>query len=117
MKINTQSRQNVKILALTGELDASNAVLVDSEILNLLNQHPDQIWIDGSEISYISSAGLGVFLSHLQNFKQANVNLVFFGLNAKIRNIFTILGLDELLNIVPSLDEAIAFFEKEESDS
>src|SRR5687767_5052567 len=99
MEIFTQTRQTVKIIKLKGELDASNAVTVDSEILEVINATPRQIWIDATDVSYISSAGLGVFLSHLHVFKQQNINLVFFGLNKKIRNVFTILGLEDLINI------------------
>ncbi|MFC5270420.1 STAS domain-containing protein [Adhaeribacter terreus] len=107
MDIKTQNQAEVSIVKLSGELDASNAVLVDHELVRLTQKKPKQIWIDGSEISYISSAGLGVFLSHLNNFKLLNINLLFFGLNAKIRNVFTILGLDELVRIVPNLESAL----------
>src|SRR5688572_11292718 len=113
MEIKTQNQQEVSIIKLTGELDASNAVLVDQELLRIINKNPRQIWIDGTAISYISSAGLGVFLSHLNTFEKQEINLVFFGLNAKIRNIFNILGLDAIVQILPDLETTIATHFKE----
>lgn len=110
MEIKTNTRQDVSILKLTGELDASNAVQVDAELIFLLKKLPKQIWIDGMDLNYVSSAGLGVFLSHLPSIKNHNINLVFFGLNAKIRNVFNILGLDELLQIVPDLETAEQYY-------
>jgi anti-sigma B factor antagonist len=110
MVIDTQHLDTVCILKLTGELDASNAVQVDDAILEVLQTRPQQIWIDGHGISYISSAGLGVFLSHLSTFQAENINLVFYGLNAKIRNVFSILGLDPLLNVVPTQEDAEAAY-------
>ncbi len=110
MEIKTNTQNKVSILKLTGELDAGNAVQVDAELIYIIKTLPKQIWIDGQELNYISSAGLGVFLSHLPTIKGNNINLVFFGLNAKIRNIFTILGLDEILQIVPDQETATQYF-------
>lgn len=110
MEINTNTLKEVSILKLTGELDASNAVQVDAELIFLLKKAPKQVWIDGQDLAYVSSAGLGVFLSHLPTFKDKKINLVFFNLNAKIRNVFNILGLDELLQIVPDLAAAETYF-------
>ena len=110
MEIRTITQEQVSILKLTGELDAGNAVQVDAELIFLIRKAPKQIWIDGQDLHYISSAGLGVFLSHLPTIKSANINLVFYNLNAKIRNVFTILGLDELLQIVPDQATAMQYF-------
>ena len=110
MEIRTITQEQVSILKLTGELDAGNAVQVDAELIYLIKKAPKQIWIDGKDLNHISSAGLGVFLSHLPSIKTANINLVFYNLNAKIRNVFTILGLDELLQIVPDQATAKEYF-------
>src|SRR5689334_17232129 len=104
MEIKTQNQEEVSIVKLIGELDASNAILVDQELDRILEKAPRQLWIDGTDINYISSAGLRVFLSHLQDFENKKINLVFFGLNAKIRNIFNILGLDTLIQIQPDFE-------------
>ena len=55
--------------------------------------------IDCSALEYISSAGLGVFMSYIEDFKKHDINLVIFGLNEKVANVFEILGLDQLLTI------------------
>lgn len=112
MDIKTNFKEEATILKLSGELDAGNAVQVDAELIYLIKMAPKQLWIDGKDLEYISSAGLGVFLSHLPTIKSANINLVFFNLNSKIRNVFTILGLDELLQIVPDLETALTYFGK-----
>ncbi|HSI89931.1 MAG TPA: STAS domain-containing protein [Adhaeribacter sp.] len=100
MKIVTEQKEKISIIRLFGELDASNAIEVDVALERVLKNKPTQIWVDGSEINYISSAGIGVFSSHLQTISRENINLVFYGLNSKIRNVFTILGLESILQIV-----------------
>jgi anti-sigma B factor antagonist len=45
-------------------------------------------------------------MSYLQDFQDKNISLLLFGLNEKVMNVFEILGLDQLLTIVPSKEEA-----------
>jgi anti-sigma B factor antagonist len=113
MEIRTITQQDaVSILILKGELDASNAVQVDSEIIEIIKSKPRQLLVDGNELSYISSAGLGVFLSHLQTFQNLGITLAFYGLNQKIKNVFNILGLHNLVPILNTQEEALAGLEK-----
>ena len=108
MKVTTHATADTLTLVLDGELDASSAVVLDSELNKpeLLNYH--KVLIDCQRLSYISSAGLGVFISHLQRLQDSNVKLVFFNMQEKVFNVFEILGLDSLMNIVPTEQEAQA---------
>jgi anti-sigma B factor antagonist len=49
------------------------------------------IMINCQELNYLSSAGLGVFMSHLPHFKQNGTNLVLYHVKAKIKSVFKIL--------------------------
>jgi anti-sigma B factor antagonist len=64
------------------------------------------ILIDCSELTYISSAGLGVFMSYLKDFEANNTNLILFEVSDRVKSVFQILGLDELINIVGTKEEA-----------
>jgi anti-sigma B factor antagonist len=86
-------------LKLEGEVDASNSVELDLAIQQLMAEDEKKILIDGSSLDYISSAGLGVFMSYLEDFQNTGVKFVIFGLNSKVKNVFHILGLDQLLTI------------------
>jgi anti-sigma B factor antagonist len=63
--------------------------------------------VDCEHLNYISSAGLGVFISHLQRFEDAQIKLIFFNMQEKVKNVFEILGLDLLMTIVSTYDEAM----------
>ena len=65
------------------------------------------ILIDCSELQYISSAGLGVFMSHMHRFEETKVKLIFYSMSERVRNVFQILGLDVLTTIASSKDEAL----------
>ena len=108
MKVTAQPTADTLTLVLDGELDASSAVVLDSELNKpeLLNYR--KVLIDCQRLSYISSAGLGVFISHLQRLQDSDVKLVFYNMQEKVFNVFEILGLDSLMTIVPTIEEAQA---------
>ena len=47
-------------------------------------------------------------MSYIEEFKKRDITLVIYGLNEKVSNVFEILGLDQLLSIRASKDEAKA---------
>ncbi|HEX8428196.1 STAS domain-containing protein [Hymenobacter sp.] len=108
MKITQHSSDGTLTLILDGELDASSSVLLDTELAKPETLQFQKVLINCKQLNYISSAGLGVFISHLQQFQDAGVKLVFFNMQDKVYNVFEILGLDTLMTIVPSEAEATA---------
>ncbi len=94
------------ILILEGEVDASNSVLIDEAIQKLIEDGSKAILIDGQQLEYISSAGLGVFMSYLEDFEEKNVDFKIFGLTDRVMEVFKILGLHQLMNIYPDKETA-----------
>jgi anti-sigma B factor antagonist len=87
------------VIGLIGEIDASSSIELDLAIAKSVGEGYSKILIDCSALEYISSAGLGVFMSYIEEFKDRNVSMVLFGMNDKVANTFSILGLNELLKI------------------
>lgn len=108
LRIEKTKEENRNILHLIGEVDASNSVLLDQSIQEVVQQGTSFLLIDGKELSYISSAGLGVFMSYLDDFSERGIRFAIFGLNDQVGEVFKILGLDRLISIVPDKSSAIA---------
>jgi len=87
------------VIALIGEIDASSSIELDLAIAKSVGEGFTKILVDCSALEYISSAGLGVFMSYIEEFKDKNIRMVLFGMNEKVANTFDILGLNELLLI------------------
>ena len=98
---------NKDILSLIGEVDASNSVLLDQSMQEILQQGTTFLLIDGNQLGYISSAGLGVFMSYLDDFSEQGIRFAIFGLNEQVSEVFKILGLDRLIQIVTDKSTAI----------
>lgn len=107
LEINTSTDQDHILIELIGEVDASNSVELDDAIKEAMSVSSKKILIDGMALEYISSAGLGVFMSYLEDFQENDVTFIIFGLNEKVMNVFHILGLDQLIDIKKNQKEAM----------
>ena len=94
------------VIAIIGEIDASSSIELDLTIAKSVGEGFSKILVDCSALEYISSAGLGVFMSYIEEFKDKNIQMVLFGMKEKVANTFTILGLSDLLHIRASKEEA-----------
>jgi len=94
------------VLALIGEIDASSSIELDLAIAKSVGEGHTRILVDCGSLEYISSAGLGVFMSYIEEFKDKNISMILFGMNEKVANTFEILGLNELLKITGTKAEA-----------
>ncbi|MCD9015958.1 STAS domain-containing protein [Parachryseolinea silvisoli] len=87
------------VIALIGEIDASSSIELDLAIAKSVGEGFEKILVDCGALEYISSAGLGVFMSYIEEFKDRGIRMVLFGMSDKVWHTFSILGLGELLQI------------------
>lgn len=107
LTIDTQQENGHAILLLNGEVDASNSVILDEAITKAVADGSKSILVDGSGLEYISSAGLGVFMSYLEDFHEKEIALKIYALSERVFEVFKILGLDQLMTIYPDKKTAL----------
>jgi anti-sigma B factor antagonist len=100
--------QDSYTIYLSGELDASNSLVVDDALQKAVKAHKKTVWVDFEHLNYISSTGLGMFLSHYLAFKQKGISLVLFNMSPKIRSVFQVLGLEEVMLIADDQEQALS---------
>lgn len=89
-----------------GELDANSAIDLDFVIKTAMAQRMTRITINCMNLNYISSAGLGVFISHLDEMRGYGGKFVFYKMTPAVYSIFEILGLHTIMEIVEDKYEA-----------
>ena len=93
-------------IAVEGEVDASSSIYLDEALKQAFHSDAESILVDCEEMRYISSAGLGVFMSYIQDLETTHKKLILFNMSQKVYKVFEILGLHQLLTIVDSQEEA-----------
>ena len=84
---------------LVGRLDTPAAAEVSREIQPLLDHASGTIILDCSELTYISSSGLRIFLTIRKAAAAKGGNVVIEGLSNEIRNVFMMTGFLQLFEI------------------
>ncbi|MCO6359523.1 anti-sigma B factor antagonist [Roseivirga pacifica] len=107
LTIDKQNENHFLLIHVSGEADASSSIHLDKAIRDAMDEGMPQILIDCTNLNYISSAGLGVFMSYIEEINQKSISFIIFGLSEKVLKVFGILGLDQLLTIKKDKEEAI----------
>ena len=108
IEIKKETENKYLLLSVEGEVDASSSIHLDKAVREAFDEGNKQILIDCTNLNYISSAGLGVFMSYIEEINQNSINFILFGLTEKVLKVFGILGLDQLLTIKENKEVAIA---------
>lgn len=106
MNVSTEHYTQYTRISISGDLDANSSVLADESFQAVLVKGVRKLHIDMSDLNYISSAGIGVILSHQDEIIQKGGLIVFSGMNPKVRNVFQLLGLDAIFTIVEDAEAA-----------
>jgi anti-sigma B factor antagonist len=106
-----RSSGNVQILDLKGELDAHTASDLEAAIQKCQSSNNVHILINGSNLLYISSAGLGVFMAYIEEVRDQGGDIKIAALQPKVFNVFDLLGFPMLFDILDTEDLAIGKFE------
>ena len=110
--ITKENKNGIHLISVNGEIDAESSIYLDNALREALDNKETKIMVDLSGLNYISSAGFGVFISYLDEFKMNCIKLTLFGINKNVKQAFDILGLEKLLTIVTTEEEAIKSFDE-----
>ncbi|SOC42129.1 STAS domain-containing protein [Ureibacillus acetophenoni] len=101
MELNIHFRKinNVLSVFIEGEIDTFTAPKLREKLESIVISQERLIELDLSKVTYMDSTGLGVFVALYKNVTRENGNLKLVGLTARIKRLFNITGLSELMNI------------------
>ena len=119
MQFEREKTEHYTILkVLADKLDSTLAPDLKSELLLINKEGTGNIILDLSQTRYCDSSGLSSVLVGNRLCKNANGTMVLTGLQPSVRNLITISQLEPVLQIVPTVSEAIdyLFMESIEKD-
>lgn len=99
MNVSVEKRDRMLFASVHGKVDASNAADFEKEIMSKLDENCRKLHIDISDMEYISSAGLRVFLRLKKSMNAREGSLAVEGANEVVYETFMITGFLDLLGI------------------
>jgi anti-sigma B factor antagonist len=95
------------VLQLRGEIDLNEKTSVTSQLDPLLENQSTPIVVDLSDVTYVDSSGIAIFIDALQRVRQYGGRIGLASLQDNVRMVFEIAKLDQVFQIYPDRDTAV----------
>ena len=102
--------KGVVVVRLSGYLDAHTFEQLEETIGDLFGKGRYKIVVDLTNVEYISSAGAGVFIGALSESHEHKGNIVLMNPTPNVREVFDLLGLTQIFQVVDDRTAALAVF-------
>ena len=109
-EVRRHDTEDVSILHLSGFLDAHTAPRFEEALHKLLKEERVKIIVSMSELDYISSAGLGVFMGFIEEIREKNGDIKLSNMKKKVYKVFDLLGFPSLFEIYDDEKAALEKF-------
>src|SRR5690242_16227206 len=104
-KIDSRETGPIHVLDLKGYLDAHTTPELEKAFQKLLTDRKYSIVVNCRDLTYICSAGLGVFMAYIEDVRKHNGDIKFSNMTAKVFNVFDLLGFPLLYDITKEESE------------
>lgn len=95
------------VIAVSGELDIHTAPDL-TEVLSPAIAAGQPVIVDLTDVTFMDSSGLSVFVTALKRAREAGTTLVLVVSEPRVMRVFSITGIDTLIDIHATLDSALS---------
>ena len=108
--LQTSFKDSVSVISIEGYLDAHTAPQFEQAVQAEIDAGHYRIIADCERLTYISSAGLGVFMSFIEEVREQGGDIKVCGLTPRVKQVFEILGFSELYDVCDNCQTAMQRF-------
>ena len=102
---------SLTLLSLRGAIETTNASTLEEAIDRILRTRCYRIVVDLSGVTYISSAGWGIFISEIKRVRRNSGDIKLAAMTAPVREVFDLLEFNNILRPYESKEEAVRDFQ------
>lgn len=113
IEITTHSDLGIPCIQLCGRMDSMTSNEVQKSLNELILQGTRKFLVDLENVSYLSSAGLRVFMSAQKQLKKVDGELLFFKPSAQVTEVFQLSGFSSFFRIIHTEAECSAFMREQ----
>lgn len=113
MNLNIKKNHDTIIIYLHGRLESYHVDEVEKEIKRLIDaEASNNLILNLQDIDYVSSSGIGLFVTIMNILKQRGNKFGICALNSPVKRIMEIVEINTLLQIFKDETEAVEFFQE-----
>jgi anti-sigma B factor antagonist len=102
--------RDVDVISVTGYVDFDVSPQLKDCIVSRIEAGSRHLVIDLSQAGFIDSTAIGVLVGALKRIREHGGSLAVVCPDPLIRGLFEIIGLDEVIDLAGSRDDALAYF-------
>jgi anti-sigma B factor antagonist len=110
--ISAKKPEDVSVLKVSGYLDTTTAGELETALYALLGKGYYRIIVDLAGVTYISSAGWGIFIGEIKEIRNHGGDLKLAAMVGDVFEVFQLLEFQSILEAYPTADEAKDAFAK-----
>ncbi|WP_404200569.1 STAS domain-containing protein [Streptomyces tauricus] len=107
LSIDQSTVNGIQVLTLHGEIDQPVAHLLDKALSCPASTTPPRIVADLSDVTFMDSSGINIFISAHHRASNTQGWLRIAGAQQAIQRILHIVGVDQIIECHPTLEEAL----------
>lgn len=106
----TGPQRDISVVSLKGQLDSITSSQLEKILDSLVDRKIYRIIVDMEHVTYVSSAGWGIFLGILKDIRTNRGDLKLSGISADVMEVIRMLEIDSFLPTYASLADAVSAF-------
>ena len=110
-EVSVRKRDAIAVLDVKGYLDAHTAPELEQAFQNSIDNSQYRIVVNFKDLTYISSAGLGVLMQFIEEIRSNEGDIKLSNMSPRVFNVFDLLGFPMLYEIFNEEDEAVTKFD------
>ncbi len=99
LDIRVENTEHGPLVHISGEIDIYTAQQFKDRLYQIVDGSENDVAVDCSNLNYIDSTGLGIFVGALKKSKLNGRNISIINMKDNIKKLFVITGLDKLFII------------------
>jgi len=96
------------VVEVVGDVDLGRAPELQKALLEVADRRPSRIVVDLGGVAYMDSSGVASLVKLLSRTRRCGIHLSLAALTQRVRGVFEITRLDEVFDIRPTAEEALA---------
>jgi anti-sigma B factor antagonist len=101
-------KEQPNVLPLEGEIDLHVSPEVAESLRTMIAKKQKVIVVDLTKVTYLDSSGLAVLIEGMQKIQEYGGKFALAGAQESVQHIFEIARLDQVFQIFPDVDSALA---------
>ena len=107
ISIDVKEKESVLAVKVNGEIDAYTAPQLREKLFPLSEKEGVKMVVDLSEVNYMDSTGLGVFVGVFKNVRAHDGEFKIVGLSERLQRLFEITGLADIIDINSQIEGGV----------